>query len=116
MGSFFFAMKTFIIMTKNKEDHIMKRETMFDDEILRLRDRLAELEIGSADYQHVLDDLRKLEMLKERERKRKWYNNVDSRTVVTGCMMIAQTVIILNYEKIGFIASKAFPGVIKPKI
>lgn len=95
----------------------MAKGTIFDEEILRLTKRLHELEVGSNEYKNTLDDLKLLEMLKDRERRRSWYNNIDSKTITTGAMMIGQTLLILNYEKLGVIASRAFPnGLIRPRI
>lgn len=94
----------------------MQQNNTLDAEIKRLINELRNFEVGSVEYQAALDDLKKLEMVKDRERRRKWYNNIDSKTVVIGSMMILQTLIVLNYEQIGFVASKAFPGIIKPKI
>lgn len=85
--------------------------TNVDKEINRIYKQMADTPPSTDDYAAMLDQLSKLQKLKETETKKQ----VSPDTWVTAAASIIGILIIVGYEHVHVVGSKALPFVMKAK-
>lgn len=86
--------------------------TTTQDLIDALNDRLFGLEPETSEYTEIMEKLERLHKLQSREKEGK---RVSPDTLILVLGNLAGILLILNYERLGIVTSKALSFVLKPR-
>lgn len=102
-----------------REYHEISNDLKLVHELI-LREQKAELdnefrniEEERADRQLALEEAK--EERNQAEANKPWYKKIDANTIISGVVTIGSTILILDFEKLGNITSKAMSFVPKPR-
>ena len=84
---------------------LFKKPTTLDLEIERMTEELGRLEPGSAEYLRVLDGLKELSNVREAD---KAHRTVDANTVASIFGSLLSIGLVMHYEELHVIATKAW--------
>jgi len=102
---------------------------MLKEQFARTQEELQKATPGSKEYHELLKDwcdLHEKIMVEDKaqtdlefkniETFKPWYKKLDINTVVSGGVTVGSMLLMLNFEKIGNITSKAFSWIPKPRM
>lgn len=81
-----------------------KKETKYNSEIDRILEKMKGLDVESNEYKKCLERLEVLAGLEVEGKK----EGIDKNTILKGAFSVASILIVLYYEKVNVITSKAF--------
>lgn len=91
------------------------KRTALDKEIDFLLDELHEDDLDNDDYEELLRRIERLTEIRARETCQKKVEHVDPNTILVVLGAIVEIVLIMNYENLHVISTKAFGRVLRPK-
>lgn len=92
---------------------IFSKKTKLDKEIEDVLEIMSNLAPDSREYSAISDNLEKLYKLRDMEKKR---NSISKDTIVLVGANLLGIALVLNYEKIDVVTSKAFGLIIKGRV
>lgn len=92
----------------------MKKQTVLENEIDRLEEVLQDYDSDSKEYSKVLKHLERLHALNDKNKTFKF--TVSGDTLVLGTVNVLGILLVLHYEKLDVVSSKAFSLISKLRI
>lgn len=103
-------------MVKPKFKLKRDRRTMLEKEIDRLVLILQDTDPDSPEYDRLVEELRKLYDIQAKQKPVGEMKSIDPNTILVVLGGIAEIVLIMTYENLHVISTKAFGRILRPKI
>jgi len=94
-----------------KTKRVIRRRNQLDKEIAKLEKRLGQIDIHDKEFKVVTDALEVLYKLKQS--KKGGLNQLDANKVLAAGVNITGILLILNYERLGIVTTKAMQLLMK---
>lgn len=93
----------------------MKKDNFVDTESKKLEELLKNLDPTKEEYSIIVQRLHDIERLKCRRINNKWFKHINLEQLTVGFLSLVEIGLIMKFEKLDSITTKAFSFVKKPR-